>query len=128
MRIGKLASECGCSVETIRYYEKIGLLSKPERAENGYRIYTDNQFKWLQFILRCREIGLSQHEIRQLVNLERDAPAKCDDVSALLTDHLVLLRKKLASLNRMEKAISRLQEKCKSGTLNECPVIIELLK
>ncbi len=128
MRIGELAAECDCSVETIRYYEKAGLLAKPDRAANGYRTYTDQQLKWLQFILRSRRIGLSQNEVRQLVNIEKNAPARCEEVNALLTEHLVLLRQKLNELKQMENAVSRLKEKCKNGTLNECPVIIELMK
>tara|TARA_R110002111_G_scaffold148251_4_gene215384 strand:- start:4645 stop:5031 length:387 start_codon:yes stop_codon:yes gene_type:complete len=128
MRIGELASECGCSVETIRYYEKIGLLSVPERAENGYRTYTDNQLKWLQFILRCRRIGLSQDEIRQLVNIDTKASSKCDEVNELLAEHLTSLRHKLDDLKQMEISISRLKGKCKNGTLGDCPVIVELMK
>lgn len=128
MRIGELASECGCSVETIRYYEKIGLLSVPERAENGYRAYSDNQLKWLQFILRCRRIGLSQDEIRQLVNIDTKASSKCDEVNELLAEHLTSLRHKLDDLKQMEISISRLKGKCKNGTLGDCPVIVELMK
>jgi len=128
MRIGQLASECNCSVETIRYYEKSGLLPKPERAENGYRIYTDNQIKWLQFILRCRSIGLTQDEIRQLTGIDLKVSAKCDDVNELLSEHLVMLRHKLDELKQMEASISRLKDKCQNGTLGDCPVIVELMK
>ncbi|MDF1588950.1 MAG: MerR family transcriptional regulator [Gammaproteobacteria bacterium] len=128
MRIGELAAECDCSVETIRYYEKVGLLSKPERAENGYRTYTENQLKWLQFILRCRRIGLTQDEIRQLADIETKVSAKCDEVNELLTQHLVNLHRKLDDLKQMEKSILRLKNKCEKGTLGDCLVIVELMK
>lgn len=128
MRIGELASESNCSVETIRYYEKIGLLPKPGRAENGYRTYTDNQLKWLQFILRCRRIGLTQDEIRQLASVETKVSSKCGEVNDLLAEHLVILRHKLDDLKQMESSISRLKDKCKDGTLGDCPVIDELMK
>lgn len=128
MRTGELAAACDCSVETIRYYEKVGLLSKPERAENGYRTYTENQLKWLQFILRCRRIGLTQDEIRQLADIETKVSAKCDEVNELLAQHLVILRHKLEDLKQMEKSISRLKNKCEKGTLGDCPVIVELMK
>jgi len=128
MRIGELATQCDCPVETIRYYEKINLLAKPSRSENGYRFYTDDHLQWLHFILRCRRVGLNQNEIRKLVNVATNQPARCDEINDLLAKHLLLLRHKLSSLKQMETAIVRLKEKCADGTLNECPVITELMK
>lgn len=128
MRIGELAAECGCSVETIRYYEKVRLLPKPERAENGYRRYTDQQVKSLQFILRCRKVGLTQEEVRQLIGIEMSPTAQCDEVNKLLSEHLVILRHKLSELTQMEKAVLRLKDKCSNGKLDGCPVIAELLE
>lgn len=127
MRIGELASECDCSVETIRYYEKIGLLSMPDRAENGYRTYTDSQLKSLRFVLRCRRVGLTQDEIRQLVSIEMNSSAMCDEVNKLLTEHMTILHRKLDDLKQMEGSIVRLQDKCKHGTLVDCPAIADLM-
>ena len=128
MRIGELAAECGCSVETIRYYEKVRLLPKPERAENGYRRYTDQQVKSLQFILRCRKVGLTQEEVRQLISIEMNSPAQCDEVNELLREHLFILRHKLNELKQMERAVLHLIDKCSNGKLDGCPVIVELLE
>ena len=72
MRIGELAQACDCPAETIRYYEKIGLLPQAVRRANGYRSYEDKHQKWLQFIIRSRELGFSQDEVRRLTDLAGD--------------------------------------------------------
>ncbi len=66
MRIGTLAAACNCPAETIRYYERIGLLPKPVRTANGYRSYDERHQKWLQFVLRSRALGFTQDEVRRL--------------------------------------------------------------
>ncbi len=127
MRIGTLAAACNCPAETIRYYEKIGLLPKPVRTANGYRSYDDRHQKWLQFVLRSRALGFTQDEVRRLSNIADQSQPVCADVHQLLVEHIVDVRKKLLDLKRMEKALARLKSKCQDGTLNDCPVIDELM-
>ncbi len=127
MRIGTLAASCNCPAETIRYYEKIGLLPKPVRTANGYRSYDDRHQKWLQFVLRSRALGFTQDEVRRLSNIADQSQPVCADVHELLVEHIVDVRKKLLDLKRMEKALARLKSKCQDGTLNDCPVIDELM-
>lgn len=127
MRIGQLSASCKCPVETIRYFEKIGLLPRPLRSENGYRSYDDSHRKWLQFILRSRNLGFSQKEVRRLSDIAHEAQPACAEVHELLTDHIVDVRKKLNDLKKMQKALERLKSKCRDGTLNDCPVIDELM-
>ena len=127
MRIGELASLCGCPIETIRYYEKIGLLPKPRRTRNGYRDYDDQHRKWLQFILRSRALGFSQEDVRRLTRVAR-AGKTCGDVHALLAAHLEQVHDKLTELRRMERALTRLKAKCERDTLAACPVIDELMR
>ncbi len=127
MRIGTLAASCNCPAETIRYYEKIGLLPKPVRTANGYRSYDDRHQKWLQFVLRSRALGFTQDEVRRLSNIADQSQPVCADVHQLLVEHIVDVRKKLLDLERMEKALARLKLKCQDGTLNDCPVIDELM-
>jgi len=127
MRIGELAADCDCLVETIRYYERIGLLSKPPRTVNGYRVYEGQHLKWLKFILHSRRLGFTQDEVRQLVDIAHmDAPA-CEDVHELLSAHITQVHRKLRELKQMEKSLARLKDKCEDGALNECPVIDELM-
>ena len=127
MRIGTLAASCNCPAETIRYYEKIGLLPKPVRTANGYRSYDDRHHKWLQFVLRSRALGFTQGEVRRLSNIAHQSQPVCADVHQLLVEHIIDVREKLLDLKRMEKALVRLKSKCQDGTLNDCPVIDELI-
>jgi MerR family mercuric resistance operon transcriptional regulator len=127
MRIGELARTCDCSAETIRYYEKIGLLPPAARRANGYRSYKDTHQKWLQFILRSKELGFSQEEVRRLTDLAHQLRPACSDVHELLEDHTSDIRKRIRELTRMEQALVRLKAQCQDGTLHDCPVIDELM-
>ena len=99
MNIGRLAETCNCPIETIRYYEKIGLLPTPDRAINGYRVYDDQSVKWLQFILRSRSLGFSQEEVRRLASMAHQQQPACAEVHDLLAHHVndVRVKLKLAS-------------------------------
>lgn len=127
MRIGEIAQVCHCPVETVRYYEKIGLLPQAARLENGYRIYEDMHRKWLQFILRSKELGFSQDEVRRLTDLAHQKQPACADVHELLDEHVSDVRKRVRELKRMERALVRLKTQCHDGTLHDCPVIDELM-
>ena len=127
MRIGELANACDCPVETIRYYEKIGLLPPAARLANGYRSYDNKHRKWLQFIIRSRELGFSQDEVRRLTDLAHQKQPACGDVHKLLEDHVHDVQKRVRELKRMERALVRLKRQCRDGTLHDCPVIDELM-
>ena len=127
MRIGELAASCECPVETIRYYEKIGLLPEPLRLANGYRSYDDLHRKWLQFILRSRALGFSQDEVRRLTDLAHQQRPACVEVHDLLQEHVDDVQQRVHDLQRMERALIRLKDKCHDGTLHDCPVIDELM-
>jgi MerR family mercuric resistance operon transcriptional regulator len=127
MRIGELATACECAVETIRYYEKIELLPKPLRTANGYRSYDEQHRKWLQFILHSKSLGFTQDEVRRLTEIALKPEPPCLDVHSLFSDHVSQVRKKIHDLRKMEKALMRLNMKCENGSLNECPVIDELM-
>ena len=127
MRIGELATNCNCPVETIRYYEKVALLPAPARHVNGYRSYDELHQKWLQFILRSRELGFSQDEVRRLTDLAHQQRPACAEVHELLEQHIGDVRKRVRELERLERALDRLKAQCHDGTLHECPVIDELM-
>ena len=127
MRIGELAATCSCPVETIRYFEKIGLLPHPRRSENGYRSYDESHQKWLHFIIRSRALGFTQAEVRCLANIAHQSQPACAEVNDLLEVHIFDVRDKVRDLKRMERALMRLKAKCRDGTLHDCPVIDELM-
>ena len=127
MRIGLLSDNCDCSRETIRYYEKIGLLPPAIRSANGYRSYDASHQKWLTFILRSKALGFSQTEVRRLTDLA-DAPGStCQDVHRLILAHIDDVRARLQELQQLETSLLRLEAKCIDETLHECPVIDELM-
>jgi len=128
MRIGQLAAICECPVETIRYYEKIGLLPAPARLANGYRSYDEDHRKWLLFILRSRALGFNQQEVRRLTDVAHQQTPACAAVHDLLQQHVDDVRKRVHELQRMEKALLRLKHKCQNGMLHDCPVIDELME
>jgi MerR family mercuric resistance operon transcriptional regulator len=127
VKIGELSRNCGCPVETIRYFEKIGLLPAPVRGVNGYRYYDESNQKWLQFILRSRALGFTQIEVRRLSDVAHQSQPACADVHELLVEHITDVQNKLKDLQRMQRALERLKSKCQDGTLNDCPVIDELM-
>ena len=124
----ELARRTGCNLETVRYYEKVGLLPEPPRTASGYRSYDSTHERRLRFVLRARELGFSLDEIRELLRLvdERDRPcAEARDVAAV---HLADVRAKIADLKRMERVLEDVVAQCGDGTLPECPLIETLFQ
>ena len=120
MLIGKLAAETGVNIETIRYYERVELLSAPARTDGGHRVYDEDHVQRLKFIRRSRELGFSLDDIRTLLALsdgKRDCAAK-----DLTLRHLADVRGKIASLKRLERALKGMTEACKPGDQNSCPI------
>jgi MerR family mercuric resistance operon transcriptional regulator len=123
LAIGQLSKRTGCNIETIRYYEKIGLLAAPARTEGGHRMYDTVHLRRLSFIRRSRELGFTLEEVRALLRLsdERDQP--CADVKKVGVSHLADVRSKIADLKAMETALEILVAKCADGREPVCPLI-----
>ncbi len=124
---GRLAREAGCNIETIRYYERIGLLPAPSRARNGYRLYGDPTCRRLRFVLRGRELGFSIEELRELLRLVDGGEYSCGEVRDLTLAHVGTIRVKIADLRRLETTLSGIAGKCAGGRVPDCPVIDALL-
>lgn len=124
----ELAKRTGCNLETVRYYEKIGLLPEPPRTVNGYRSYDSPYERRLRFVLRARELGFSLDEVRELLRLadERDQP--CAEASRLASLHLADVRAKIADLRRMERVLKDVVAQCGDGTRPDCPLIETLFR
>ena len=120
---GALSKRSGCNIETIRYYEKIGLLPPPERSEGGHRRYGDMDQRRLRFILRGRELGFSIDEIRSLMSMANTDNRTCGEVHALTMTHLDSVREKLRDLARLELTLSGIAAQCSSDAVPDCPVI-----
>ena len=113
MRIGALAKQTGCSVETIRYYEREGLLPPSARTEGNYRIYSDADVERLSFIRDCRSLDMTLEEIEQLLSF-RDAPEKyCTEVNELLDEHIGHVTARVAELQTLEQQLHKLRRLCR---------------
>ena len=121
--IGKLAGTSGVNLETVRYYERIGLIPEPGRTRSGYRSYGSEHVRRLSFIRRARELGFSIEEIRNLLALDQPSLASCADVRALTMVHLDGVRAKIADLQRLENILADTVEKCSGAVTPTCPVL-----
>ena len=120
---GVLARLAGCNGETVRYYEKIGLLPPPQRSPGGHRLYDGDNQRRLRFILRGRELGFSIDELRSLLSLADGRGATCADVHELTVRHIAAVKRKIADLARLEATLSRIAAQCSGEQVPECPVI-----
>lgn len=125
---GQLARKTGCNLETVRYYEKEGLLPEPARTEKGYRLYDSSDAKRLKFICRCRELGFSISEIRRLLSLVDKNHYTCADICAITQEHITDVKNKIADLNRILKTLQAMAKQCSTGTSTECPILDTLFE
>ena len=123
---GVLARRTGCNIETIRYYEKIGLMPEPPRSPNGYRQYNENHERRLLFIMRGRELGFTIGDLTSLLDLVDRRAVTCGEVEKLAMSHLSSVREKINDLKRMESALSDTVSSCSGQDVPDCPLIDRL--
>lgn len=127
MRIGELAKQSGCDVETVRYYEKAGLLPAPSRNESGYRQYMSPHLERLQFIRHCRSLQMSIPDIRVLLELQAQPTNGCQGVNDLLDHHIELIHVQMLKLQSLEQQLMRLRHQCeKPHLVQECGILQNL--
>lgn len=123
IRRGELARRAGCNIETLRYYEKIGLLPEPSRTDGGHRLYPPSQQARVRFILRGRALGFSIEELRNLLGLVDTETFTCGDVLGITRRHLDSIAEKIADLERLRATLSEISSQCQGGRVPSCPVI-----
>ena len=127
MRIGELAKLTGCDVETIRYYEKTGLLPEPGRNDVGYRLYEPQHQERLQFIRHCRSLQMSLSDIRVLLDFRSRPSAECRGVNELLDHHINLIRVRMKALQSLELQLMSLRHKCEDPhSVEKCGILQNL--
>ncbi len=127
MRIGELASRSGCSVQTIRYYEKEGLLPKPKRTEGNFRLYDRSIYDQLMFVKRCRNLNLTLQEIRELVNFKSSPDRLCDDVNVIIEQHLNQVEAQIVELKNLRRQLVNLSQTCsEKNKVEQCGILREL--
>jgi MerR family mercuric resistance operon transcriptional regulator len=124
LKIGQLAQRAAVNLQTIRYYEREGLLPEPPRLSSGYRLYTDSMVRRLRFIKRAQEIGFSLAEIRELLSLRADGRRERNEVRAIAQAKIADIEDKMRTLKAMRSVLNRLTERCSGcGPTSECPIL-----
>jgi len=123
----ELAKRGGVNLETIRYYERVGLLAKPPRSRGGYRQFSPESVRRVRFIKRAQELGFSLREIKELLTLRIAAGSTRADVRKRAEAKIVDIEAKVQHLRAMKKALVRLRESCcGSGPASDCPILESL--
>ena len=123
MKIGEAAAASGCHLETIRYYERVGLLTKAKRRANGYREYRREEVERLRFIARGRELGFSLEEIRTLLRLSERKDMSCEEVDRLARQQLAEVQSRIRELQGMARELKRTIESCVRQSCGECAIL-----
>jgi len=126
--IGQMSCETGVNIETIRYYERIGIMPEPDRTAGGNRQYNHDQLKRLFFIRRARGLGFSLEEIRELFQMVDRKDFTCIEVHDLTVDHLATVRDKINNLKKLEKVLSEMVSECSLGDVPECSILDTLFE
>lgn len=121
--IGDAARMTGVKVETIRYYEKNGVLAAPLRGQNGYRLYSKDQVERLMFVKRCRELGFSLNHTTSLLDLTNSEGRTCKQISDKAEKRLKEVRAKIEDLRRMEAVLEGYVEACPRDASANCPIV-----
>jgi Cu(I)-responsive transcriptional regulator len=122
--IGDLAKGTGTKVVTVRYYERIGLLPVPSRTAGNYRTYSNEHIHRLRFIRRCRDLGFTLDQIRDLLRLSSQRDAECSEVDRITAQHLIKIEQKISDLKRLAKELRRLNNCCQGkGIIADCRII-----
>ena len=124
LSIGLLAKKAEVNIQTVRYYERRGLLPDPPRRESGYRQYSKSDLARLRFIKHAKELGFSLREIMELLSLRVDPNTTCADVKKRAEAKLADVEEKILALQRIRKALSHLVGMCRGrGPTSECPIL-----
>ena len=123
LTIGDLAKATDTKVETIRYYERVGLLPAPARTSGNYRSYSSEQLDRLSFIRRARGLGFSLSQVRGLLRLSDQRRRSCEAVDAIAREHLAEVDRKIADLAALRRELDSIISQCGHGTVAECRII-----
>ena len=128
MRIGELAAKAGVDAQTVRYYEREGLVEAPARTAAGYRAYGLAHLERLNFVRHCRSLEMPLAEIKRLTTLSTDRGVSCEQVDALVQTHLERVRAKLGALAALERQLAALRAQCSAGQrVADCGILEEMI-
>lgn len=122
-----LAKRTGVNLETVRYYEKIGLMPEPLRSAGRHRIYGPKDLRRLLFIKRCRDLGFTLQETRELLELVDGGDYTCAEIRDRTSSHLSDVDAKIRDLSKMRGTLRKMVAKCDGGLVPDCPIVDDLL-
>jgi MerR family transcriptional regulator, mercuric resistance operon regulatory protein len=123
LTIGWLSKRTSVNIETIRYYESIGILPKPARSSGGHRLYADAHRRRLVFIRQARELGFSLDEVRALLGLEGGRRMTCAKVKSITEQHIADIRRQVKDLKRIERVLTEMVAQCRDDERPDCPIL-----
>jgi Cu(I)-responsive transcriptional regulator len=123
MKIGELSRATGAKVETIRFYERLGLLAAPGRTAGNYRAYEPAHLARLSFIRRARDLGFTLDQVRDLLDLADDRGRSCGAIDVIATSHLAAIEQKITDLQALRDELDRVIGSCRRGTVADCRIV-----
>lgn len=124
MKIGQLAEVSGCSIQTIRYYEKEGLLKPPNRSEGNFRLYDDKALKELEFVKHCRSLDISLIDIKTLLDLKNRPEESCSSINNLIENQLNLVNQRINELKALKSELQKMKKTCSdNNTVEQCGIL-----
>lgn len=126
MNIGEAARASGISAKMIRYYERVALIPPAQRSASGYRVYSDNDVRALQFVKRARSLGFSVAQMRSLLSLWQDRSRASADVKALAQAHVAELDERINAMQAMRDTLEHLARHCQGDARPDCPILEDL--
>jgi MerR family mercuric resistance operon transcriptional regulator len=124
LRIGEVANKSHVGVETVRFYEREGLIALPKRNVSGYRQYSESAIKQIQFIQHAKTLGFSLKEIRELIKLKSTRDTRCKSIKSTAKAKIADIQEKIDALKRMKMALEPLVAQCKSSDpISDCPIL-----
>ena len=124
LSIGEVAKATGIKVVTLRYYEQLGLVPAPARTAGNYRAYSEKDLRRLRFIRRCRDLGFTLDQVRELLRLSSQKNQECSEVDRITRRHLTDVEAKISDLKRLAKVLRRISSRCRGdGLIADCRII-----
>lgn len=123
LKIGEVAQAIGVSLETIRYWERLGLALKPQRSAAGHRLYQSDDIRRLAFLHRARKLGFGQRDLRALVQLAGSDPTSCAQARKIAARHRARIRERIAELTAIDTALGQTASRCSDDRMEACPIL-----
>ena len=123
MKIGELAAQAGCDVQTVRFYEREGLLEEPARTASGYRAYDARHLTRVAFIRHCRSLDIPLSEVRQLLEFAAEPAQSCAQVNQLLDGHIALVKGRIQALKSLQSQLVALRRTCDGDASHPCAIL-----